>query len=160
MEVVSRLLSPTAIATEDDVQRVHRMAQALVSKLDEMDMLKKILGIQEDILGAYFFGIREVRIYWMAIGIVASALGLSPSSLTTVVLSHELAHAYTHLGRDIDKERWDTTSFSGADIRIVEGLAQFYTGVLCKKLEQRVPGALHAYNELLKHQSGVYKCHL
>jgi hypothetical protein len=61
------------------------------------------------------------------IGITARALGVSPDALTIVVLAHELAHAYAHLGRDIDNERWETEQFAKSDIDIVEGLAQFYT---------------------------------
>ena len=36
--------------------------------------------------------------------------GFDVEALTYVVLAHELAHAYTHLGRDIDGNAWDTES--------------------------------------------------
>jgi hypothetical protein len=160
LQSVRNLLAVDSVATDSEVKHVHLMAQALIDKLDEMKILKSILGIEEDVLGAYYFHLPEVQIYWVPIGIVASALGLSTSALTLVVLAHELAHAYTHLGRDIDKERWDTSRFSQADVTIIEGLAQFYTGVVCKKLEQRMPAALNTYQELLKFQTGPYKAHL
>jgi hypothetical protein len=94
------------------------------------------------------------------IGITARTLGVSVEALTNVVLAHELAHAYTHLGCDIDNEQWDTAKFAGCDLDIVEGLAQFYTKVICTRLQDRVPVALKAYEALLKEQSGPYKAHL
>jgi len=75
------------------------------------------------------------------------------------VLAHELAHAYMHLGRDIDNERWETERFAKSDLDIVEGLAQFYTQVVCMRLGQRMPAALEAYQALLDKQSGPYRAH-
>jgi hypothetical protein len=79
--------------------------------------------------------------------------------LTIVVTAHELSHAYSHLGRDIDGESWDTENFAGTNIQIVEGLAQFYTSIVCKKLNPRMPAALLAYETLLKQKSGPYPVH-
>jgi hypothetical protein len=80
----------------------------------------------------------------MVISFMAGVLGVPVEALTVVVAVHELAHAYTHLGRDIDGKKWDTNTFSQVDPRTSEGLAQFYTEVICKKLEPRfyVPGYL------------------
>jgi hypothetical protein len=64
------------------------------------------------VLGAYFFRIPQIRLYWVVIGIAARTLGVAVEALTIVVLAHELARAYTHLGRDIDNERWDTGHFA------------------------------------------------
>ncbi len=70
------------------------------------------------------------------------------------------AHAYTHLSHDIDNERWETERFAETQLNIVEGLAQFYTQVVCKRIGQRMPAALDAYRALLDKQSGPYKAHL
>jgi hypothetical protein len=104
------------------------MAENWLAKLDEIRAVEKIIGIDEDVLGAYFFRVPEIRLYWVVIGITARALGVPPDALTIVVLAHELAHAYTHLGRDIDNERWDTERFAKSDLDIVEGLAQYACG--------------------------------
>lgn len=40
-----------------------------------------------------------------------------------------------------------------------EGLAQFYTDVVTRKLWPRAPGAFPAYEKLLNHQSGPYHAH-
>lgn len=144
----------------DEIIRVQQTAEAWLKQLDEANALERITGINEDVLGAYFFRGPEIRLYWVVIGITARALGVSAEALTVVVLAHELAHAYTHLGRDIDSERWDTDRFARADLAIVEGLAQFYTAVLCRRLAARMPAAFDVYKQLLERQSGPYKAHL
>jgi|LauGreSBDMM110SN_4_FD.fasta_scaffold22649_2 hypothetical protein len=112
-----------------DIRGVHQTANAWLKKLDEMRTMERIFDIREDVLGAYYFRIPEIRLYWVVIGIVARAIGVSVEALTVVVLAHELAHAYTHLGHDIDNERWETERFARTELDIVEGLAQFYTQV-------------------------------
>lgn len=144
----------------DDIRRVRETATTWLTKLDEMRAVEQITGIDEDVLGGYFFRIPEISMYWAVIGITARALGVSTDALTIVVLAHELAHAYTHLGRDIDNERWETELFAKSDLDIVEGLAQFYTQVVCMRLEQRMPAALQTYQALLEKQSGPYRAHL
>lgn len=147
-------------AVANDIRRVRETAINWLRKLDERNAVKQIIGIEEDVLGAYFFRIPQIRLYWVVIGITARTLGVAVEALTIVVLAHELAHAYTHLGRDIDNERWDTGHFAGSDLDIVEGLAQFYTKVICTRLQDRMPAALQAYEALLKEQSGPYRAHL
>lgn len=95
----------------------------------------------------------------MVIGIMAGILNVPVEALTIAVLIHELAHAYTHLGRDIDGNRWETESLAQTDLEIVEGLAQFYTVVVCNKLIARFPAAQQAFNALLTMQSGPYLVH-
>jgi len=101
----------------------------------------------------------KIHFYWMAMGLVCNALKVAPESLTVVVVLHELAHAYSHLGQDIDSNCWDVESFAHADLRIVEGIAQFYTGAICEKMKERYPAALSAYQALLEIQSGPYVVH-
>ena len=144
----------------NEIRRVRETAEAWLKKLDETNAVERIIGINEDVLGAYFFRIHEIRLYWVVIGITARALGVAVDALTIVVLAHELAHAYTHLGRDIDNERWETEQFANTDLDIVEGLAQFYTQVICTRLEARMPAALQAYHALLEKQRGPYRAHL
>ena len=147
-------------AVANDIRRVQETATNWLRKLDERKAVKQIIGIEEDVLGAYFFRIPQIRLYWVVIGITARTLGITVEALTIVILTHELAHAYTHLGRDIDNERWETGHFAGSDLDIVEGLAQFYTKVICARLQDRMPAALQAYEALLKEQSGPYRAHL
>lgn len=141
-----------------DVNSVYDLLKKLDAELKKVDLLSRILRIDEDILGAYYFRIPQVRIYWLAIAIVALMLDVEIEALTLVVLIHELAHAYTHLGRDIDGRQWETKTFAETDIHIVEGLAQFYTNSVCKKLAARFPSALNTFNSLLEKQSQPYTC--
>jgi len=144
----------------DEITGVHQTAEAWLRQLDAAKAVDQIVGIEEDVLGAYYFRVPEIRLYWVVIGITARILGISPEALTIVVLAHELTHAYTHLGQDIDGLRWDTETFAATHLDVVEGLAQFYTGVLCKRLEPRMPTAFVAYEKLLEKQGGPYKAHL
>lgn len=143
----------------EEVARVSSMAEKLLQHLDETEALRRIAGCHEDVLGAYFFRIPEIRLFWVPIGIVAAMLAVPIEALTVVVLAHELAHAYSHLGRDIDNEAWETERFAAADLSIVEGLAQFYTQRVCVLLASRFPDANQAYEALLAMQSGPYIVH-
>ena len=76
----------------------------------------------------HFFKVPEIRLYWMAIALVAQMLAAPLDALTVVVLTHELAHAYSHLGRDIDGRRWETDAFAKTDLSIAEGIAPVLHG--------------------------------
>ena len=94
------------------------------------------------------------------IGIVANLLSIKPEALTGVVLAHELAHGYSHVGTDIDGERWDTESFHRSDLALVEGIAQYYTHLICERLNRRISGIFDAYDQLLEKQPEAYRTHL
>ena len=118
--------------------------------------------IEEDILGTYYFPRSRsawVEIYWMPVAMVAGMLDVRPEDLAVVVLAHELAHAYTHLGRDIDGRRWDDEGFGGSDLAVVEGLAQFYTQSVAARLSDRSPGVETAFERLLRIQGKPYTQH-
>lgn len=159
VEVLRHLPEEIAAASQNEIAHTHQTAKALLRRLEDAKAIEQIAGINEDVLGAYFFRTPEVQLYWMVIGIMALALGVSPAALTVVVLTHELAHAYTHLGRDIDEDRWDTEAFAATDMDVVEGLAQFYTKVICIRLRDRMPGGYAAYEALLKLQPEPYHAH-
>ena len=142
--------------TKEEIEGVKGVAERVVEWIDSQAVSEKLKQIDEDILGAYFFHEQKIRIYWMAIGLISRILNVSLEGLTIVVLAHELVHAYSHLGNDIDGENWDTEAFARADLRIVEGLAQFYTSIMCKRLEGRSPGLWNAFERLLTVQSSTY----
>lgn len=81
----------------------------------------RILSIEEDVLGAYFYRRfdawtpQHIEIYYPVIGLVAPYLNVSVEALSVVVLIHELSHAYTHLGQDIDGLSWDTDAFGNVN---------------------------------------------
>ena len=147
------------VASLDEIVSVNRFAENLLKHIKKNDNAQRILKIDEDVLGAYFFRVPEIRIYWIVIGVYSQLLDVPIEALTVVVLAHELAHAYTHLGYDIDNRDWKTEDFARSDLHLVEGLAQFYTKVICEQIEQRFPAAKKAFEELLKNQSDEYKEH-
>jgi hypothetical protein len=144
-----------------------KLVDLLLKRLEADNLVGRILSVDEDVLGAYFPPaqrgrelVGRVELYWGVIGLMAQSLGTSAEALTVVVLAHELAHAYTHLGTDIDGERWDHEVFSQAEKRLLEGLAQYYTCQVCHQLEDTMPDAVQAYEMLLHRQSWLYRAHL
>ncbi|MFM7447462.1 MAG: hypothetical protein ACKO24_02550 [Leptolyngbyaceae cyanobacterium] len=71
-----------------------------------------LLNIESELLGAYYFEVPEIHLYWPAIALIAIELDVSVEALTLVTLTHELVHAYTHLGQDTDNDRWNTEIFA------------------------------------------------
>ncbi len=91
--------------------------------------------------------------------LIAAMLDVRIVDLTAVTLAHELAHGYTHLGKDIDGLCWEDGGFTQSELGVVEGLAQFYTDIVTGRLIARMPGAHDAYMKLLELQSGPYRVH-
>lgn len=143
-------------ADANSIQECHDYIDSLNSWLKDDPFWDSLKVINQDVLGAYFFRHPKIEVYWVVIGVIARSLGVSIESLAFVVLTHELAHAYTHLGQDIDHQDWGTADFANTDIEIVEGLAQFYTKRICERHGQRFPEALKAYEALLEIQPPAY----
>jgi hypothetical protein len=145
-------------ASVEEIRHSRELLVLLNDWLKKLGLLKRIGAIHEDILGAYFFRVPEIRLYWMVIGLISRTLGVSAEALTIVVAAHELAHAYTHIGRDIDGIRWETEAFAATELKIAEGLAQFYTAAVCTSLSDRFPAAKIAYEALLPCNRGLIPC--
>lgn len=145
----------------------------LLTAVDSFDPVKQVLSVNRDVLGVYRYRLPlkptlespdpfsgEIELYWAVIGWIAGMLGVSADALTAVVLAHEVAHAYTHLGSDIDGERWGSTGFASSDHALKEGLAQYYTFMLVNNLRSSAYDVDRAYEELLKRQPDAYKTHV
>lgn len=154
-----KIFNDNPFADYDDVKRTYELTRLTVANLKKIEFLKKLGSIQHDIFGAYFHYDSFIEIYWIPIALTSAMLGVSVESLAFVTLAHEIAHAYTHLGKDIDGQQWNTDSFAETNDHIVEGLAQFYTSVICEKLSVRFPEALITYRKLLEIDTGAYKAH-
>jgi hypothetical protein len=99
-------------------------------------------------------------LYWAVIGLIAPLIGASAASLTAVVLAHELAHAFTQVGADIEGYRWEPEVFHAADLGLKEGMAQYYTAKACERLERLAPDAKATYEALLEKQPEAYRTHI
>ena len=158
-DVRNYMRGPLGPASRSEIKKVEQTAQAWLDLATRHNLVETMREIEEDVLGAYFYKVPEIRIYWLAIGIFSALLNVPIEALTFVVLTHELAHAYTHLGLDIDSFDWPTTRFALTDVAIIEGLAQFYTEVICDDLRLQVPEAIATFEILLKHQNEIYATH-
>jgi len=159
-KVTAWLAIEPAVAQHDEVRHVGILLYCLLKRLRSLQVIDRLKAINRDFLGAYSFSdVPTVELYGMVIGFVAGLIGVPVEALTVVVTIHELAHAYSDLGRDIDGRRWNTGDFAGADLGIVEGLAQFYTACICNKLEHRFPKVQQAYRGLLALQSEPDRVH-
>ena len=151
----------------------------LLALIDRHDPVDRILAVNRDVLGCYVYTVHQqqlfdddvfdgddgpfsgrIELYWGVIGLLAGMMGVSIESLTAGVLTHELAHAYTHLGADIDGKRWNSRAFDESEDALTEGLAQYYTHLVAKRLERVVRGTVTAYNTLLERQSDTYRTHM
>jgi hypothetical protein len=144
----------------------------LLKLIDQEDPIKAIVGVNEDVLGAYIYrsslfrgqggdpAAGKIELYWSVIGLVARMLGVGVEALAAVTLIHEVAHAYTHLGADIDGQRWSSRDFAESDHALKEGLAQYYTHLVSRRVENQLPGTHTAYVQLLQRQPDAYHTHL
>src|SRR6476661_763301 len=119
-------------ASSADLQSVANWSAALLKVLDQHDPLKSVLAVNQDFLGIYDYDARAlfldeqainratIRLYWGVIGLVSQWLGCEVEDLTVVVLTHELAHAYTQLGADIAGWRWPAAAFAAAELGLKE----------------------------------------
>ena len=147
------------VAEPAEIRNVRKTAEAWLDLISDNDMEKGLAEIDEDIFGAYHFYFSRVDVYWLAIGIYANNLDVPIEALTLVVLLHELAHAYSHLGMDIDGRSWLTSQFKETDVAVIEGLAQFYTEVVCTNLVEEIPEAFSVFTHLMNKQSEIYRTH-
>lgn len=138
---------------------VNELAQRLLEiSVEGRSILAQLLAVQEDVLGSYHSGRGQVKVYWKVVGVFAHFfLHVPVDTLACVILAHELAHAYSHLGLDIDGDMWQ--GFQRSDLWVIEGIAQYYTARVSQRLTRQFPGMNVAYESLLRHQVGPYKVH-
>ena len=158
---VPGLLAPKPpAASEIEIEHTQQLVDDIYSLVRGHDIGKRIMALPADPLGVYYSREHRIEIYWMSIGLLARNEGFDIEDLTVVVLAHELAHAFSHVGFDTDEAQWDTDTFARTDKRIKEGLAQFYTGAVCERMEARRPSLPSSFKHLLDNQSGPYLVHL
>lgn len=158
------ILDSTRRKIYDPLRSGNRLADDLLKESALVGLIERLYSFDDHILGHYQPEDKQggitasIHLYWGIIGLVAGLLGVTVEALTIIVLAHELAHAYTHLGADIDGHKWDTFSFMNTDKAVREGLAQYYTKQIVRKLkqDQNMPDPEEAYTELLSLQPKEY----
>lgn len=141
------------------IDQAGRHVVAILAWLDSFRISSPEIIYRVDVLGCYHPGKRRVTLFWEAIGLVAYLLGMSARHVATVVLFHELAHAWHHRGFDIDGRQWNTTSFVKSELPVLEGVAQFYAWWLSMEAATSEQGVGLAWDSLESHQSGPYLAH-
>jgi hypothetical protein len=141
------------LKTCDELHQTLNHLNKLIKEVEKCGILEAIQKLGPDLLGAYFLNDNNIELYWLCIGLCNILYDLPIEDFTLVVLIHELAHGYTHIGCDKDGEQWQIEDFSQSDLKIVEGFAQFYTEMLCRDYFDQ---ATNAFNALLPNQSIEY----
>lgn len=147
---------------EGPLATLRRATERLLPVLRDRGVVFRRLVV-EGVLGEYDFVEHKVTLYPPMIELAARDLQPTVSSirsveelvdaLTTVVDIHETAHANLHLGKDSDGKQWmDPRKGS---IALHEGLAQFYTLTLIKRLEDKK--LEEAFRALSEKQPEEYK---
>lgn len=139
--------------------------------------LKELRGDTDDPFGAYAPGQPgtprangkrtgatpgEVTIWWFPIAVLARATQTPIRTFALSTLAHELAHAYSNMGRDGDGRGWAASGrWGGLDNDEVEGIAEAWTDVLMLRYDREHTGtwAEHA-RASLAWQWGPYRHHL
>jgi hypothetical protein len=140
----------------DAVHNSRNLVASILTRSIEKSLLERFGKIEEDILGAYWIHASKIQLYWMPLAVFAPLFDVSLSTLTTVVLCHELVHAYTHRGLDIDGTTWQTHDFVNTDVFVKEGLAQYYTERVMHELQTRLPDGLETFQKKTSHQAAPY----
>jgi hypothetical protein len=138
------------------VRRSHDLIRRFLADEIDKSLVERIRRIDRDWLGAYFFWQGRIELYAPAIALWSGRCGVPIEDMAIVVLAHELAHAFTHIGRDIDRRVWKTEDFAEADTFLVEGLAQFYTDRVCDRLVESRSALRTAFDALNQNQSPPY----
>lgn len=130
-------------------------------RLKEFDILKLTKSIfpflepqNKDIFGTYFTKSSHIELYVFPIKIFSILHGINDHSLFIIILAHELAHGYNHLGFDKDNRIWE--SFPATDDYIAEGLAQYYTREFIMSYLHKDAKLQEVFNFLLLFQPEPY----
>ena len=139
--------------TLKEIQATVDHLRTLIKEVEDSGILEAINKLGPDLLGAYYFYETRVELYWLCIGLCSIIHELPVVDFTLVVLTHELAHGYTHIGFDKDGHYWETDVFKITALPIVEGFAQFYTEAVCS---DHFGSATPAFEALLTKQASEY----
>jgi len=113
-----------------------------------------------DILGVFSDYEHMIKLFAQVIAYHSILLKVEAEDLAFVVLAHELAHAYTIAGYDIDVYRGQLLDQPNQRHKyIIEGLAQYYTEAVCHQLVGKQAQFKAAFEALLTKQRDPYTWH-
>ena len=172
------------ILVQESISTTSEFSEIILKYLVKHDPLQQILSVREDVLGVYVNQQRDlprpvlteihdhenthhipnprpgsIILYWAVIGLFSRWMGCKFDDLSLVVLIHELAHAYTQIGRDIQGQKWDPEYYSNSDSDIKEGLAQYYTHRVLNRNKDRYSEAFKVFEKMMDWQDRKYQLH-
>lgn len=146
-----------AVFIESEPFQERKLGEEAQKELDTI--LSEIRSYKEDgsydVLGIFSRKKHALKIYAQVIAYYSDKMKVSAEDLSFVVLVHELAHAYTIAGYDINGYRGILLN-EYPDRCISEGLAQYYTEAVCMQLESSKPEFLAVFKALLLCQTTPY----
>lgn len=150
IQTLKSFLKMNLKTSETDYQSVSSDYIELDKRLNEFaNNLKGLFKERDaDVFGSYNTKTHEINLYWVSIALYSNVKNLDIDKITFIVLAHELAHLYTHIGLDINGRRWEDYDFRFADNRITEGLAEFHSFESCRKASRELD-LLRVYANLL-----------
>jgi cellulose biosynthesis protein BcsQ len=146
-------------AAEQEARRALGDDRALAALLRVPD--GRISVPTSNLLALYEPGSGRLTLYTKVIDGCARVLGIDRRALANVVLLHEMVHALTHLGRDLDGRRWEEFALPSSrdpafrPSALHEALAQFFALRLLTRLDDTA--LLAAFERLSDHQPPEYQ---
>lgn len=135
-------------------------ARYRLKDFDILDITKNVFRFLEpknkDVFGCYNTITSRIELYVFPIVLFCQLHGLDLESFVVMVLTHELAHAYNHIGRDKDGQMWE--NFHLTDDSTAEGLAQYYTHRFLIQYQYRNPKFPAVFDKTLEMQPREYAC--
>ncbi len=146
---------------KEHLEKTIEYAKKQVSKFNINSITEHLFNFlkprQTDLFGAYYIDKSHIELYVTPIVIFCKMHGLELDSFIIMVFMHELAHGYSHIGRDKDGYFWE--NFHKTDDKLAEGLAQYYTDKCIEKYLYKNSNLRKSFDYLLQRQSEPYKVH-
>ena len=142
------------------IEALRKYCDEYFKRYELKSIIEKVFNIKDsgmEVWGAYFCSSKRVELYYLPIVLMCKLMSVLPEYSAAVVMAHELAHAYHHLGKDKDGLVWK--EFPSTDKEITEGLAQFYTLKFVEEYEGQYPALRQAYEAMIAFQTGPYLVH-
>ncbi|MFW5662197.1 MAG: hypothetical protein ACOCZW_00615 [Bacteroidota bacterium] len=126
-------------------------AQNLQQKHNINNMIRQLFNIlgkdYRDIFGSYSIFSHRVEIYLLPCIAYCKLKKIDLDVLLIIVLAHELAHGYNHIGRDKDGCWW--RNFYDLEVELAESLANYYTNQFIQYYNKKIKGIENTFNSLV-----------
>lgn len=158
IDIISTSLEMGFKSSTSEFSSIAKDYEELSKKLNDFakELLKLFKDRDADIFGSYNVRTHDINLFWVSIALYAYVKNLPIDRITFIILAHEMAHLYTHIGLDINHNCWDDFKFVYTDKRITEGLAEFHSFEACRKSTSS-PELIFAYANLLMDAPGIYQ---